>query len=524
MVDLHSARRHLKRIHDDLRNQGLNPLEALSQLSSRLEELGDDPGVAGAESDVVDLVSTVYQEILEPGARNGLGQYLTPISVADLMAEVVCELGRPGDVLDPFCGVGLLLDRVGLLAPDARLLGIEINESVGQMARALSELSANSIEVQHADTFAAYIDGNLPVADVVVTNPPFGSTVTGARLDSQALPEALRSLGKLPAELLGLEVSIQALREGGVLAIVLPQSILTNRRWDAYRAEVLTRLEVIAAVSLPAETFGPFKGVASACVLIGRRRDGIAQNDFPMYSCKSVGYTSTGRPNGESELPEIAKRILTTEEADRMVVVDPTGRASILSEHTVRTGGIRLGDIAEIFPGKNPPKEAYNQKGPWLLKVGDLSGSVVSWRPRSKNRVDGEWFEKYPKVHLQIGDICMTSAAHTPKYIGLKVDLIDQIPDDGALPSGEVMVIRLKPDCGIMPEEILFFFRGERGYGLIQEIIRGSTGHLYAADLTDLRIPELEGVFPAEAVDAYRKAVVHYRKYRQHEMEAMRLI
>ena len=87
MSDTHTARRRLTQIHSELRNQGLNPIEALNELSTRLDELTSLDGPLGFVAQPADLVALVYQEILAPNARNGLGQYLTPLPVADMMAE-----------------------------------------------------------------------------------------------------------------------------------------------------------------------------------------------------------------------------------------------------------------------------------------------------------------------------------------------------------------------------------------------------------------------------------------------------
>lgn len=520
MSDMYRARRRLTQIHNDLRNEGLNPIEALEELSCRLVELRSRDGELEFVEQTSDLISLVYQEILAPSARNGLGQYLTPLPVADMMAHVISGLTDPVDILDPFCGIGILLDRVGAIVPDAELLGIEINESVARMARSLSELGESPMSLDLRDTFSGLRDNSLPSVDVVATNPPFGATVTASALDELQIPRSLRSLGKLPAELLGLEVSIQCLRPGGVLAIVLPQSILTNRRWSAYRADALRRLEVCAVVSLPEETFGPFRGVANACVLFGTRADVGVIQEFPMYTSESVGYSSTGRQSTDSDLPEIARQIVMRQDSTKRVKIFENGKACIESECTVGADGVTLGELAEIFVGKNPARTHYAADGPWLLKVGDLAGSVVPWRPRAKNRVAPAWFYKQRRIHLRTGDICLTAAGHRPKYIGLKVDLIDEVPPEGAAPSGEVMVIRLRQDNQIEPEQLLFYLRSENGYGSIQELVRGSTGHLYAGDLAEMRVPQLHSRYTTEAVEAYRAAVRHYREYRRHETQA----
>lgn len=521
MSDTYTARRRLTKLHSELRNQGLNPIEALDELSERLGELTSLDGQLEFVAQPADLVAIIYQEILAPNARNGLGQYLTPLPVADMIAQVVGKLIEGGEIIDPFCGIGVLLDRVAAYMPKAQLSGIEISEPVARMAHALSDLGGNPISLKLRDAFSELEGKSLPSVDIVVTNPPFGAMVTGASMQTSNIPRSLRTLGKLPAELLGLEVSIQCLRTGGILAIVLPQSILTNRRWNAYRLDALSRLKVHATVSLPEETFSPFKGVAKACVIFATRRDGEACQTFPMYVSESVGYSSTGRESGSSDLGEIASRIVLREQSQRHVTVLESGRVLIDSTDKTGVGGVRLSDIAEIFVGKNPARAQYMPDGPWLLKVGDLAGSIVPWRTRPNNRVSIAWFKKQERVHLRVGDICLTAAGHRPKYIGLKVDLIDHIPPEGALPSGEVMVIRLRPDTRIEPEQLLFFLRSERGYRSIQELVRGSSGHLYADDLSEMRLPELEHRYPAEAVATFRKAVEHYRKYRLFEIQSL---
>ncbi len=190
-----------------------------------------------------------------------------------------------------------------------------------------------------------------------------------------------------------------------------------------------------------------------------------------------------------------------------MIVAERAGQGS-------RRGGCRLADVAEIIRGKNPPSGYYTNEGPILLKVGDLAGSLVSWRSRDRNHVPAHWFNKQQSLHLRPGDICLTAAAHRPRYIGLKVDLLDEVPQCGAMPSGEVIVVRLRRDSGIEPAALLFYLRGTEGYGQIQAIVRGSTGHLYPKDLARLRLPTLTADPCADGVGhLFEQAAKHFRQY-----------
>lgn len=510
----------LRRIHNDLRNRGMNPLEAVQAVGAMARDgaLAQyiEPDLWTSESDVL---AAVFQEFIASEARNGLGQYLTPLPVADLISRVVADAAAGGTVLDPFCGVGLLLDRVAERANVRRLKAIEVNEPIADLALTMAAITGHSIDVVRGDAFRLFVEDALPKADVVVANPPFGAVASTVSRDHPRIPAELRSLANIPAELLGLEVCLDALNDGGILAIVLPQSVLTNRSWAYYRARLAARLSLFASVSLPEETFSPFRGVANSCVLFGRRGGGTPAVS-PHWDSRSIGYDSNGRATGlASDLAAISDAIAEGCEAPATLVISDDGTAEI--DRFRGALGPRLGEVAEVIRGKNPPAAAYASVGAWLLKVGDLSGSVLPWRRRAKNRVSLEWFAKQSAIALRPGDICMTAAAHRPKYIGLKVDLVDEVPPEGACPSGEVVVVRLKDDAELDPEQLLFYFRSAEGYEAIQDIVRGSTGHLYPRDLANLRLPILErDDATSEAIKYFQAAVGAFRDYRRLEEAA----
>jgi len=499
----------------------MNPLEAVQRVGAMAR---DGELVEYLERDLwtseSDLLAALFQEFIASEARNGLGQYLTPLPVADLIATVVAHASDGATVLDPFCGVGLLLDRVGAVAPTASLRGVEINEPIADLAKTMASITNHPYDIVRGDAFQMHLEGAIDKADVVVANPPFGAVASTVSRNDERIPESLRALGSIPAELLGLEVCVDALKPGGMLAVVLPQSVLTNRSWAPYRRHLTGRLALFATVSLPEETFSPFRGVANSCILFGRRADDAGPTTSPHWDSRSVGYDSNGRTTGvEPDLAAISTAILEGGDSHGCLVISEEGSTEI--DRFRGALGPRLDEVADVMRGKNPPATAYTPTGAWLLKVGDLSGSVLPWRQRAKNRVSPAWFAKQSAIALRPGDICMTAAAHRPKYIGLKVDLVDEVPPEGACASGEVVVVRLKEDAPIEPEQLLFYLRSTEGYGAIQDIVRGSTGHLYPRDLASLRLPLLErSDAMSKAIKYYKDAVDAYRDYRRLEEAA----
>jgi hypothetical protein len=290
--------------------------------------------------------------------------------------------------------------------------------------------------------------------------------------------------------------------------------VITNTRWSAYRRDLFSRLCVEHVVSLPEATFMPFRGVAKACVLIGRREQANLPYSFGFVRSQSVGYSDTGRQSNPSDLPDVREQVLAVRTSDGAEVAgDGSVRIGPAVEKRRRRGQQRLGDIADIIRGKNPPSAFYTDEGPILLKVGDLAGSLVSWRSRERNHVPSEWFDKQHALHLRPGDICLTAAAHRPRYIGLKIDLLDEVPECGAMPSGEVMTIRFREASQIVPAAALFYLRGRDGYEQIQEIVRGSTGHLYPNDLAELRLPHFDASASREAARLFMTAASNFRRY-----------
>ena len=522
-ASVHQLRRTLVALHNELRNDGFTPMEAAHAAA---RSLAGDPcpsfsesaqdhlrSATGAATNPASLLALLYQEFLVAEARSGLGQYLTPLPVADLIANVLHDrIPTSPTVLDPFCGSGILLYRFADRSPDARLKGLEINPGIASMSRSLADLGDRRLDIVSCDAFEHWQTGAITPVDLVITNPPFGATVSRLTVDTfrHHVPPPLHSMKRIPAELLGLELSISALAPNGKLGIVLPNSILTNSTWGAYRQSVIERLEIDGVVSLPEETFAAFRGVAKACVVFGtKRNDRTARHDnAPVYRSKSVGYTDTGRVSDvPSDMNQAVSCMTFREDPQWRLSIDHTGQTTIYSctaaSNTPRT---RLGDIAKIFSGRTPPVNEYTSDGPFVLKVGNLQGSFVSWSPRRRSHISHAAYRRWAKLHLRTGDLCLTAAAHRPKYIGQKVDLIYDLPSEGAIPSAEVMVIRLNPDAPLLPEELLFYLRSEEGYDQLQDCVRGSTAHLYARDVSNLSIPLALPRIDSGAVGLYRKA------------------
>ena len=350
--------------------------------------------------------------------------------------------------------------------------------------------------------------------DCIFTNPPFGVYIDVGSRDDHRFNTCLDANGKpysrQQSEIVFIEQCFKLLRPGGQLAIVLPRSVVTNdnERITGPRAYFGTQGYVEGIMTLPPETFYATGTQSNTVVLFARKYQNAAETSESkkiwLAEIDNCGYDSTGRPRLGGQLQDISKEV-------RSLVIDdqPSKRCRWLSEvkkeysfsslptllsSEVDIDGAQLNELATLITtGRTPGRSAYTDSGLFLVKVGNLSGKGIEWAARDRNFLPISEMDKRNKAGLllQVGDIVLTSSAHSPVYIAKKVDIITEIPDwvgGKASLVGEVMLIR--PDAKkIDPYVLLAFLRHPKVTAQIQRMVRGQTAHLHPKDIGNLKIP-----------------------------------
>jgi type I restriction enzyme M protein len=279
-----------------------------------------------------DIKGRAFQRVLGPAMRSGMGQYFTPEPVVTFIVNLV----RPTlheKVLDPFCGSAHFLtstlahirqdvagaggdeaaDQMLAEYAQAKLFGVEKSDRMVRIARTDMRLHGDgNTNLQCADSLLAFHNyANLAPESfrIVLTNPPFGSLLNAeaiAQLGEFRLAAGRRTV---PLEVLGLERSVQFLRPGGRLGIVLPESLLSNTGAAPVREWLASVAKVRAIVSLPIETFTPFGANIKTSIVVARRwMPGERVDDYPVFlgQVTSIGYDAAGRPKCPADLGGIA--------------------------------------------------------------------------------------------------------------------------------------------------------------------------------------------------------------------------
>lgn len=473
-----------------------------------------------------DIRSAALKEFLSSDLRRGLGIYLTPDDVVRMMVATVLPAPK-AIVYDPACGSGTFLLEV--MRHQQRKLrgrrssgtvwGTDINPRMLLLAELnLGHVNGTRFEHRLCDALALPTKKEWPAeawCDMIFTNPPFGVILAEATHNLRAYKTSLKSSGELvsrqQSEVVFLEQCLRYLKPGGVLSIVLPKSIITNES-VAYAREVIdTYGHVFAAVSLPPETFRTTGTQTTTSVLYFRKFRNNEKRDrqirIAYVDITNVGFDYTGRPREGNQLlavaPDIRSALRLHRDSGLCRLLAPinigqtlSGLRDLLAPQKRTPNGIVLGDVVELAcTGKTPPRASYSDKGLFLVKVGNLTGSGINWIARERNYVGGKEAENRRKANARLmvarGDVLLTSSAHSPVYIAKKVDIITSVPDwvgGEASFVGEVMLLRARPEA-IDPFALLIYLRLPKTTALIQQMIRGQTAHLRPNDILGLEVP-----------------------------------
>lgn len=200
-------------------------IDALDWFSAREEGLGE-----------------LYEGLLEKNAaekKSGAGQYFTPRPLIDCIVRLMKP--QPGEIVqDPAAGTGGFLvaadhfikgktDDLYALAPaeaffqrNSAFTGVELVLETHRLA--LMNLMLHSIEspITLGDSLSP--DGEaLGKADLVLTNPPFGTKKGGGRPSRQDFSVTVETSNK---QLAFVEHVVRALKPGGRAAVVVPDNVL----------------------------------------------------------------------------------------------------------------------------------------------------------------------------------------------------------------------------------------------------------------------------------------------------------
>ena len=300
----------------------------------------------------LDVKGVAFEQFMDGFFKGDFGQYFTPRKIIEFAVKMM-KPENDWDVLDPACGSGgFLLHTLDYMRRQAgeyfdkeaqqveyynywhdfaakHLYGIEINDEIARVAKmnmivhddghtnVISFDALGSIDTMH-DHNRGF---NKDKFDLILTNPPFGSTINKAEkpyLANYELGNTYDAKGKKKprknqsSEILFIERIWEFLKPGtGKAAIVLPDGVLTNSSSQYVRDFILEKFQLLAVVSLPQHAFAHFGAGVKASIIFVRKRAPKEKPDMDeaifMAAPELIGYDATGRETA-SQFDEIVQK------------------------------------------------------------------------------------------------------------------------------------------------------------------------------------------------------------------------
>lgn len=266
------------------------------------------------------IIDEAFEYLIPQVSKKKEGQFFTPRPVEDMAVNMLNP--KPEEfIIDPACGsAGFLLHSVMWIAggaitgkelpPPAKnfaqnnIVGIDFAKKPVMIAKAINLIVGdgkshvfkdNSLAPQtwNEDTKAGlrprlmrypdnaerdrenqdnflYLD-----FDVLMTNPPFAGTVKERDILRQYLlaEKNGRLVNKIGRHILFLNRSLQCIKPGGRMAIVLPQGLLNNTNAEYIRRFVIDEARILAVVGLHGNTFKPHTGTKTSVLFLQKYTD-----------------------------------------------------------------------------------------------------------------------------------------------------------------------------------------------------------------------------------------------------------
>jgi len=323
------------------------------------------------------IIDEAFEHLIPEVAKGKKGQYFTPRHVIDMAVKMLnpkkdeyvidCASGSGGFLIDTIYWVR---DNHLNKSDDAmkeyakeHIWGIDFAEEISKVSRALmliagdgrshmfklntldprewqgedenlldarAKLKSRLLKLDNpADNIENQKTFHYFNFDILLTNPPFAGEIKDAGILRQYNfgKKKGKLINKIERHILFVERTLDMLRPGGRMAIVLPQGVLNNTNMEYVRDYLLDKARILAIVGLHGNTFKPHTGTKTSVLFLQKwgKEAGEPIKNYPVFMAvskkpgkdnsgdkiyKKGAHDSKGRKIIEHDLGEIADEFI----------------------------------------------------------------------------------------------------------------------------------------------------------------------------------------------------------------------
>jgi type I restriction enzyme M protein len=317
-----------------------NPIDRINLTSEQLQicvPFLEEVKFFGSGREELEIIDRAFEHLIAEVSKGQKGQYFTPRNVIKMCVKML-NPRQDEHIIDPACGSGGFLlhtmywvwdnylksvsQEVKQRYANRYLFGTDFDDNMRRISQALMLIAGdgrhnifkrNSLdardwigeEAEEARTslkalLARQDEENRKTYrylnfDLLMTNPPFAGEITDSGLLRQY--EFSKKNGKLKPKverhLLFIERSVDTLRPGGRMAIVLPQGVFNNTNMEWLREWLFEKARIVAVVGLEGNTFklpAPAKGTGTktSVLFLQKWNEGEKSlKDYPIFMAVS---------------------------------------------------------------------------------------------------------------------------------------------------------------------------------------------------------------------------------------------
>lgn len=456
-----------------------------------------------------DVMGDAYETFMGSAVKGQFGQFFTPQNAANLLVNMVSP--KPDEtVLDLACGAGGFLATAASYIQDhypetdmekyveENVYGVDKDSYLSRLAKIrLASLFSSVGDIKCADSLVwneSLLGAGKNRFDVILTNPPFGSNISAgseetlrkytlarkyrSRNDQYVMQESINL--SIPPQVVFLEQCFNLLKPNGRLGIVVPESMISSKKYGYVSNYLLEETTIEAIIGMPESLFktsGKGGTHTKTCLLLLKKSEPSSKDQsFFAAEAKWCGHDSRGRLIPNDDLPTIWEKYVAhvsgelEEDGELGCFVSLNDYKGMILAPRSFTGtiGVSIEDkkdeydfftIGELIDGGVLSVSTGDEVGKLEYGTGDVpfirTSDISNWRVSSdsKHKISEASYEALcEKQDVQVGDLLMVKDGG---YLIGNCALITEL-DTHIVYQSHIFKFRVnKNDLGLTPEYLL---------------------------------------------------------------------